>query len=319
MTIGDKLLEKTANIRVREDLIASRSGDIKTSPGRLLNMQEKISEAEEKVSLLKEKVGKAIEVDIHKIVEVSGRRRKLTEEQFQELKNNLLKNPLVSPVTVIQREDKQFELISGHNRVQAYRELGKTTIPAIIRELKDNETDLAAFYSNLLSPSLPDLEKYLGFKRIKEATGMDQAKLAKEAGISEPQVSRLFSYERLPSEALELLLNAPDWGRLGANAADEMVRVGKGKERLIVSAIRRLLDTPGFTQKQAISMITRSENTTIEKRKKLLIRKGKTTFCSIENRNNVLAIRFIDENTASEWQSTILKLIEDELTKQEYE
>jgi ParB family transcriptional regulator, chromosome partitioning protein len=316
MGISDKLLAKTANIGIRKLTLNMSEKDAapKTSPGRLLDIQGKITAAENFATELQEKIGKALELPLSNICEIPGRRRKLNNEQFEELKNNLSHHPLVTPISVIKRSGGKFELISGHNRFHVYRELGKKTIPAIIIELDSETVDIAAFYANLLSPSLPDFEKYLGFKKRQKQTHFDQAKLAKEAGISSSQMSRLFSYDRLPSKAIVLLKQHSDLNLLGNKTADELARIAKDKEELVIEAIQKLIDNPDFTQKKAVAFVKQ----TLEKPKnpvpkEQIIRVGKSKFCSIKTKNATLSVHFKDPEIAYEWEIRILKFIQEVL------
>ncbi|CCD29317.1 Putative parB partition protein [Candidatus Glomeribacter gigasporarum BEG34] len=317
MGIGDKLLAKTVNIQVksRSPNALEKSRAPKTSPGRLLDIQGRIVEAETRADELEARLGQALDLPLEEIHEIVDRRRKLTSEQFQELKDNLAKNPLVTPISVVRRPEGGFELIAGHNRVYVYRELGRKSIPAIIQELGDGEADLAAFYSNLLSPALPDLEKYLGFKKRQKQTGFDQQKLAAEAGISKSQVSRIFSYERLPTKAIELLKQHHDLNRLGSNAAEELVRLSKDKEEFVIAAVKRLIEDQRFTQNQAIAFVKASNRKRgeISSEEEHVIHSGKSLFCSVRNRDGILTVRFKNPAIASEWKTKIVQFIQDTL------
>ncbi len=72
------------------------------------------------------------------------------DEQMQEMVNSVQHNGVLTPIIVRPgTEDGQFEIISGHNRVEAARLAGLTEIPAIIREM-DNETAIVAMVDSNL-------------------------------------------------------------------------------------------------------------------------------------------------------------------------
>ena len=183
------------------------------------------------------------ELPLIELHEVPGRKRHLTIEQMAELRTNLANNPLTSPIAVRRREAGGYEIIAGHNRVQVYRDLGRTKILSIVLEMTADEAERAAFYSNLLSPALPDFEKFMGLRARMEHGNMTQEQVAKEAGVSQQSVSLLLSFSGLPKEAISILDAASDKGLLGASAATKLAQIAKkGKEGRVVEAVRQLAD-----------------------------------------------------------------------------
>ncbi|MDZ7742461.1 MAG: ParB N-terminal domain-containing protein [Bacteroidota bacterium] len=57
-------------------------------------------------------------------------------KQLEELKRSIENAGLLQPITVRRVKDK-YELIDGHRRLEAYRQLDKGNIPAIIKEADD--------------------------------------------------------------------------------------------------------------------------------------------------------------------------------------
>jgi ParB family chromosome partitioning protein len=201
--LGSKIFGKTEGIKPRER-VESPAARFKTSPGMFLDSQHRAVKAEAEVAVLRDRRVKLDELTI-----VAGRRRQLSAEEFGELKANLATFPLVNPVTIRALPVGGYELVSGHNRVQAFVELGRTEIDAHVIDLAEEQVLPAAFYSNLLSPALPDYEKYLGFKQLQEATGKTQSELARESGISKSLLSLLFAYDGLGEAAHVALQKQP--------------------------------------------------------------------------------------------------------------
>lgn len=201
--LGSKIFGKTEGIKPRERA-ESPAARFKTSPGMFLDSQHRAVKAEAEIAVLRDRRVKLDELTI-----VAGRRRQLTAAEFGELKANLETFPLINPVTIRALPQGGYELVSGHNRVQAFIELGRTEIDAHVIDLAEEQVLPAAFYSNLLSPSLPDYEKYLGFKQLQIATGKTQGELAKESGISKSLLSLLFAFDGLGEAAHVALSTQP--------------------------------------------------------------------------------------------------------------
>lgn len=155
MSIGDRLLAKTANIGnkpAENPQPRPANTEPRTSPGRLMDAQHRINTAQARIKELEAQLEEraALEVPLDSLVEVSSRRRKLTAEQFQELKSNLAQHALATPILVRALPDSKYEIVAGHNRVAAYRELGRSTIRANVASIEEGEIEFVAFFSNLL-------------------------------------------------------------------------------------------------------------------------------------------------------------------------
>lgn len=245
--------------------------------------------------------------DLH---EVTGRRRHLTPEQFSELKTNLSNNPLTSPIAVRRREEGGYEIVAGHNRVQAYRELGRERIMSVVLQLTEDEADRSAFYSNLLSPSLPDFEKYMGLRARIEHGRLTQEQVAREAGILQQSVSLLMTFSGLPKAALTILESTPNKGLLGASAASKLAQITRnGKQGRVVDAVQQLVDGK-LSQAAAISFAARDDKIKPQTAPPLVIRSGKRSFCTFRSGEKDIRISFsepIGEELRAELQDIVEK------------
>lgn len=327
MAIGRRLLSQTENIQAKPQASGNHGAPElgpRTSPGRLLDVQSRINQAEERWQQAEARIAEleaqaagqhGEEVDIASLVEVEGRRRKLSPEAYAELRKNLEKNKLATPIIYRPLPDGRRELIAGHNRVAIYREIGRSTILGISFEGDLRDVELAALYSNLLAPSLPDFEKYLQFLRLQEVSGLSQAEIAESAGLSTSHVSRIFAFDKLPAEAKAALSGRPD--RLGSNAALKLVALAqtdKGKAS-VVAAIKKLVEDDDLTQEQAISMATPAKPKVNQANSPVVIKSGKKKFCEISARSGVIGVKFFGEADAEakKWSERISNFIREQM------
>jgi ParB family transcriptional regulator, chromosome partitioning protein len=319
MGIGDRLLAKTANVGSKPaepGQTRPANTEPRTSPGRLMDAQHRINTAQARIKELEGQLQEraALEVPLDALVEVNGRRRKLTTEQFQELKSNLSQHALATPILVRVLPENRFEIVAGHNRVAAYRELGRQTIRANVASIDEGEIEFAAFFSNLLSPSLTDFEKYWNFKRLQELSGLTRAAISESAGLSKSHVTRIFSFDALPEAAKTALAERPE--RLGSNAAQKLAALTEaGKGEKVIEAVRRLVDDETFTQDKAVSLATdkpkaAAPSTTV-------VRAGRKKVCEVSARNGVVGVRFFDTDAmeAEQWGQRIADFINKSLTE----
>ena len=291
--LGSKIFGKTEGIKPRER-IEQVPARIKTSPGMFLDTQHRAAKAEAEVAALRNR-----HVMISNLIVVPGRKRHLEKHEFAELKANLEVFPLINPITIRALPSGQYELIAGHNRVEAYIALGRTEIEANIIDLVDEQVLPAAFYSNLLSPSLPDYEKYLGFKQLQQATGKSQVELAKESGVSKTMISMLFAFDEL-SEA----------GHATLSAKPQLVSAtlaGKLRSLPFADEAIAMLATGEITQQQAVTVAARKPvpKTASANLQPVIVKRGKQRFAEISQRGGTAIVKLAD---ASLMPALILKI-----------
>jgi ParB family chromosome partitioning protein len=294
MSMKDRLANKAASLGTHQRERAPRdeaNRGPKTAPGQLMASIPYLREKEEEIEALQAKLKEVATsqplhtVQLSELHEVAGRRRNLTAEQFSELVENLKYNDLITPITVRPRPEGGYEIVSGHNRVAAYRELGRPEIEAVVRSLDEERAVLGAFYANLLQPQLPDYEKFLGFVAIRGISPeLTPDELADKAGISRAQVYRLMAFGDLPPEALAMIAKHPEC--VGSTAVFELAKQSKnGKADAVVLAVEKLARKE-VTQDEALRLVSGvsdkpREAAKLEKPKPISIRSGKEKFLTI--------------------------------------
>jgi ParB family chromosome partitioning protein len=281
-----------------------------------LNEQKKAAEvraagAEARAAELEQQLEKQpTEAAVDQLIEVAGRRRKLTQEEFAELVENLRNNPLVHPVVVKRLRDGRFEIISGHNRVHAYRVLGRERIAIVVADIEDDGVDRIAFYANLLQPALPDFLKFQGFQRERDRhqPKLTQAELARAAGVDKRIVSRLFVFEELPERAQELIAEQPHV--IGAACAADLARLAsEGATDRVVEAVEQLV-VGKFGQKEAVAYASRpAERPKVDRPAPTKIRSGRFDYCSVVATGKSLRIDFKDESLRADAEAAVQRVL----------
>lgn len=284
-----------------------------SNAGAMMIMQPQITAAEKRAESAEARLGKALSVALDRLVSVPGRRRKLTDEQFSQLRANLATNPLIQPIVVKRIGDDKFEVISGDNRLAAYHELGRVEIDITISSTLDSEQDAsrAAFFANLLQPSLPDFEKYVGFQQEMERTKHTQTELALQAGISKSEISRIFSFSMLSPLVLEVLLGTPSaLSATGATAFVSAVSSGKITDADAAALLRARVDE----KTTEAEMLRRLEKPLTAKPLKLTVnrfrfRDGRTVKCDLTTTSNGIRLEFKNDLDRTWIESEIKKLL----------
>jgi ParB family transcriptional regulator, chromosome partitioning protein len=329
MSLRDKLAAKQAAIAAAADgkVAATRPSEsgAKTAPGKLLEAMPLLAEKDKELKkvaeenqALRDQLDKASragsDISLQLLVEKPGRRRKLSKDAYVALRDNLRHNKLIHPVVVRKLEDGKFEIISGHHRIDAYREMGREQIRAVIMESSDDEATDGAFNVNLIQSGLTDYEKYLGFRiRLERTPGMTQSDLAEQIGVSKALISYILSFDQLPPDVLSLIEENPEL--LGATAVADLASLTKaGRGEQVTAAVRRLA-AGEIDQKQAV----KQAGLETERLKKPAtpavtekIKVGKATYCEIRRAKNVFRLEFKSEDEAQRVYAAIKRVIEDE-------
>ncbi|HEY8608121.1 MAG TPA: ParB/RepB/Spo0J family partition protein [Noviherbaspirillum sp.] len=317
MSIKDRLAAKAASIgnnpRAPGEATAPRAP--KTAPGQLMSslpfLAEKEREIEELQAKLRASEGAGMqELPLNELVEVEGRRRTLNGQQYEELKANLRSNELVHPIVVRKNGEGRYEIISGHNRVAIFRELGRDRIKATVLDADEYLAEASAVYANLFHSELPDFGKYLGFTRLLTLTGKTQKEVAAASGADEKSVSRWLSFGDLPQAAIALVAAAPE--KLGGTSAMALAALAReGKEAAVVEAVRGIVEGK-YTQEAGVRFARSGGQAPARPRRgePMTIRSGKTVFCKLVGAGQTLRVDFKSEEDRLAAETAIRDVLE---------
>ena len=146
----------------------------------------------------------------------------LDDEKMDELVDSIKENGILTPVIVRKDRDDLYEMISGHRRLHAAKIAGLETLPAIIKEMNDDQAIIYMVDSNLQREELLPSEKafsyrmkYDAMKRQGYRSDLTSAQngrkletadiLGKQVGESRNQVKRYLRLTELIPELLDLV------------------------------------------------------------------------------------------------------------------
>ena len=121
------------------------------------------------------------------------------EEKLNELKESIEKNGLLQPI-IVKKAVKGYYIIAGERRYRAFELLGKKEIPAIIKEMTDEEMMIFAVLENLQREDLSALEESESYKNLMDKMSLTQEELAKKLGKSRPYIANSLRLLKLPTE-----------------------------------------------------------------------------------------------------------------------
>jgi len=124
-------------------------------------------------------------------------RQNFKQEDLLSLSQSIKEKGLVQPV-VVRRREGRYELISGQRRWQAAELAGLERIPAIVREVDDQEQLELALIENLQREDLNPIERSKGYKTLLEKFGLTQEELARTLGKKRSTITNSLRLLNLP-------------------------------------------------------------------------------------------------------------------------
>ena len=191
------------------------------------------------------------------------------DEKMEETVESVTQYGVLVPILARPRSKGGYEIVAGHRRVHASQRAGLAEIPAIIRDMTDDEAVLIMVDSNLQREQILPSEKAFAYKMKLEALKHQGQRtdptcaqvghksrdvVAKDAGESRENIRR---YIRL-TYLVEPLLNMVDENNLAFNAAVELSYLPEPHQNLLVEAIDYAQESPSLAQARRIRAFSAS-------------------------------------------------------------
>lgn len=134
-------------------------------------------------------------------------RQTFKQSEIEELAQSISNFGLIQAITVREINDG-YELIAGERRLRAAKYLKKTTIPAVIKDLNDQEMAEIALIENLQRKDLSFLEEAQAYQRLLAEFDLTQKELAARVAKSQSTISNKLRLLNLEAEVREKILAA---------------------------------------------------------------------------------------------------------------
>ncbi|UWZ85745.1 ParB/RepB/Spo0J family partition protein [Occallatibacter riparius] len=157
------------------------------------------------------------------------------DAQLSELAASITANGVVQPVLVRPQANGRFQLIAGERRWRASMQAGKKTIPAILRQVSDEQAMEITIVENLQRADLNPMEQARAFERLSREFHMTQEQMATRTGKDRTSVANFLRLLKLPgtvqnrvesgeltfghARALLALVDRPDLEKTAARVA----------------------------------------------------------------------------------------------------
>ena len=176
----------------------------------------------------------------------------LNDDELKRMAESILAIGAITPALVRPLPNGEYELISGHRRLAAYKLLGKETMPVIVREMTDDEAVIVMVDANLQREKILPSERAFAYKMKLEAIkhqGKASANGPTQSAdlISDESGRQIQRYIRLTYLIPELLQMVDD-GRMAMSPAVEISFLKEPEQRALLDAMEYCDCTPSHAQ-----------------------------------------------------------------------
>ncbi len=169
-------------------------------------------------------------------------RQHFDEDALAELASSIKRRGLIQPI-VVRPHGSAYQIIAGERRWRAAQKAQIHHIPALVRELDDEETLEVAIVENVQRRDLNAIEEARAYQRLASDYGHSQAQIGTLVGKSRSYVANIMRLTELPDSVQQLvidgrlemgharaLINAPNAEALGARIAAEGLTVREAEK-----------------------------------------------------------------------------------------
>ncbi len=181
-------------------------------------------------------------------------RKVFDQSELMQLRDSIVANGLLQPLTVRRVTDKLYELIAGERRLRACQMAEITQVPCIIVDVTEQQSAIYALIENIQRADLNFFEQALGIRTLMEEWGITQAQAACKLGMAQSTVANKLRLLKLTPEQQQKIMkaglterHARSLLRLEPEQREQVLTLMIDKQWNVVQAdeyIDRLLETP---------------------------------------------------------------------------
>ena len=255
------------------------------------------------------------------------------DELMEQTIDSIMQVGVLNPAIIRPAPEGGYEMVAGHRRLHAADLAGLKTIPAIVRNLDDDEAVILMVDSNLQRETISPMERAQAYKMKLEALKhqgkrvdlegkststqiaqkLSVEKVAAEAGTSRDQVRR---YIRL-TELLPEVQKKVDSKEIAFSPAVELSYLTRDEQKQFLDAMDYSQNTPSLSQAQRLKKLSREGKCTKEAMRSIMSEEKKEEQERITLSSDTLRKYFPRSYTPLQMQLTIIKLLEQWQKKQQ--
>ncbi len=250
----------------------------------------------------------------------------LDDELMQQTIDSIMQVGVLNPAIIRPDPEGGYEMVAGHRRLHAADLAGLKNIPAIVRNLTDDEAVILMVDSNLQRETISPMERAQAYRMKLEAlkhqgkrmdlkgkttsgqlvqkSSLDQ--VSEESGDSVKQVQR---YIRL-TELLPEIQEKVDSKEISFTPAVEISYLSADEQKQFLDAMEYSQNTPSLSQAQRLKKLSREGKCTKDAMFSIMSEEKKEEKGHITLNSDTIRKYFPRSYTPMQMQQTIIKLLE---------
>src|SRR5690242_2410442 len=132
-------------------------------------------------------------------------RRRINEEALRELAESIKVSGVVQPVVVRPEQGGRFQLVAGERRWLASKLANRATVPAVVREISNEQAMEITIIENLQREDLNPMEQARAFERLSREFGLTQEEIAARTGKDRASIANFIRLLKLPAAVQDSL------------------------------------------------------------------------------------------------------------------
>ncbi len=136
-------------------------------------------------------------------------RKTFTDSELAELAASIRENGVLQPIILrpVVARPYMYEIVAGERRFRASKLAGKTEIPALIKQLSDENTMEIALIENVQRENLNPMEEACAYKNLMHKCGYTLADIVRLIGKSESYIRNSMRLMELPDAVQTMVKN----------------------------------------------------------------------------------------------------------------
>jgi ParB family chromosome partitioning protein len=179
-----------------------------------------------------ELTGKPLEIPVDRIERNPFQTRSaFDEEKLKELAGSIAASGVVQPIVVREVGEGKYQLIMGERRWRASQIAGKQTIPAIVRQVSNEQAMEMTIIENLQREDLNPMEQARAYARLSREFSLTQEQMATRTGKDRVSVTNFLRLLKLPPEVQSMV----ESGDLTFGHARALLALDSGPDILVAA------------------------------------------------------------------------------------
>lgn len=271
------------------------------------------------------------ELPLAKLVPFEGHPFKVVEDEpMLRITESIATYGVLTPL-IVRPKNGQYEIVSGHRRAYAAKQAGVTKVPAIVRDLSDDEATILMVDSNFQREKILPSERAFAYKMKMEAlkhqgerTDLSSEQvapkwsaevIAEDAGISKDSVKRYIRLTNLIPDVLQLV----DEGKISFTPAVELSYLKPEEQQMFLEAMDYAQTAPSLSQAQRMKKLSQLHACSYDAFREIMNEVKKDDLERVTFRNEQLRKFFPKSYSVQQMQDTIVRLLEQWQRRRKYE